>query len=81
MCSAGTHSLTLGFYSHSPVLLTRTFILFFKKLLYFLKFCVCWVFIVVRTGFSPVWEIGGYSLVAVYRLLIAVVSLAAEHRL
>ena len=35
----------------------------------------------LHAGFSPVAASGGYSLVAVHRLLIAVASLVVEHRL
>lgn len=48
---------------------------------FFFKFSwQCWVFIAAHR-FSPVAVSEGYSLVAVCRLLIAVASLVAEHRL
>ena len=40
---------------------------------------MCWAFVVLRL--SLVAESGGYSLVAVHGLLIAVASLVVEHRL
>ena len=43
-------------------------------------FWLCWVFIAAH-GFSLVAMSGGYSLVAVLRLLIVVASLVVEHRL
>ena len=39
-----------------------------------------WVFIAAQ-AFLCSWRVGGYTLVVVRRLLIAVASLAAEHRL
>ena len=42
-------------------------------------FLACWVFVAV-CGLSLVVASGGYSLVAVGRLLITVASLVAEHR-
>ena len=49
-------------------------------LLIYLLIWLCWVFAAAH-GLSVVSESRGYSLGAVYRLLIAVVSLAGEHRL
>ena len=46
----------------------------------FIYFCLCWVFIAMW-GISLVAAIGGYSLVAVCRLLIVMASLVAEHGL
>ena len=43
-------------------------------------FWLCWVLIAAR-GLSLVAASGGYSFVAVCRLLIAVASLVAEHKL
>ena len=43
-------------------------------------FWLLWVFVVAR-GLSLVAESGGYSLVAVHRLLIAVASLVVVHGL
>ena len=54
--------------------------LFFKRLIYLFYLWLCWVF-VAACGLSPVMASGGYSLVAVCGLLIAVVSLIVEHRL
>ena len=48
--------------------------------IFFLSFWLCWVF-VATCGLSLVVASGGYSLVSVCRLLTAVASLAAEHRL
>ena len=47
--------------------------------LLFTEFWLCWVFIAVR-GLSPVLASGGSSLVAVCGILVAVASLASEHR-
>ena len=52
-----------------------SFLKFFK--IYFGLHCVC----VAERGHSLVAEGGGYSLFAVFRLLIAVVSLVAKHGL
>ena len=46
----------------------------------FIYFWLRWVFVAVR-GLSLVAVRGGYSFVAVHRLLIAVASLVAEHGL
>ena len=46
----------------------------------FIYFCPCWVFIAVH-GCSLIMVSGGYSLVVVYRLPIAVASLVVEHGL
>ena len=56
----------------------------FSSAAYFLKnnifdFWLLWVFI-ASCGFPLVVASRGYSLVAVYRLLIVVVSLVVEHR-
>ena len=47
---------------------------------FFFFFWLFWIF-VAASGLSIVTVKRGYSLVAVHRLLIAVASLAAEHRL
>ena len=52
---------------------------FLKKFL-FISFWLHWVFIVAHR-LSLVAASGGYSLVVVHGLLIAVASLVAEHRL
>ena len=52
-----------------------SFLFFFLILIYF---WLCWVFIAVH-GLSLVAMGGGYSLIAVHVLLIAVTSLVAEH--
>jgi len=44
-----------------------------------LYFWLCWVFIIAQ-GLSLVAATGGYSLVVVHGLLIAVASLVLEHR-
>ena len=56
--------------------------LFFNKNICIFKiyFRLCWVFI-ATLRFSLVVESGGYSLVTVRGLLIAVASLVAEYRL
>ena len=46
----------------------------------FVHFWLCWVFI-TACGLSLVAASGGYCLVAVLRLLIAVGSLVIQHRL
>ena len=51
----------------------------FKKIVYFNFFWLYWVF--AAHGLSLVVESGGYSLVVVCGLLIAVASLVASHRL
>ena len=51
-----------------------------ETLLIYLNFWLNWVFIAVF-GLSLVAPIGGYSLVEVCRLLVAVTSLVAERRL
>ena len=52
---------------------------FFFYFILFIYFCLRWVFFAAR-GLSLVVVSGGYS-VTVRRLLIAVASLLAEHRL
>ena len=52
-------------------------ILFSLKNIYF---WLCWVFVAV-CGLSLVVASGGYSLVVVHRLLVAVASLVSEFRL
>ena len=77
-CQAGENPLYNLLYLESNCLLhihTQHFSFFF-----FFNFWLCWVFVAVH-GLSVVAEIRGYSLVAVHRLLIAVTSVAAEHRL
>ena len=51
----------------------------FKKLIVFIYFWLCWVF-VANAGFSLVEVSRGYSLIAVHRLLIVAASLVG-HRL
>ena len=63
----------------SFVVVVVTFFLFFKIYL-FIYFWLRWVFIGVH-GLSLVAVSGGYSFVVVRRLLVAVASLVAEHRL
>ena len=46
----------------------------------FFFFGLCWVFVVVH-GLSPAAVSGGYSLVAVPGVLIAIASLVSEHGL
>ena len=46
----------------------------------FIYFSLCWVF-VAACGLSLVVVSGGYSLAAVYRLLIKVASFVVEHGL
>ena len=46
----------------------------------FIYFLLHWIFVAVH-DISLVAVSGGYSLIALYRLLIAVVSLVVEHRL
>ena len=46
----------------------------------FIYFWLCCVFVAV-CGLSLVEESGGYSVIVVHGLLIAVASLVAEHRL
>ena len=46
----------------------------------FVQVWLCWVFIAV-CGLSLVWESRGYSLVVVWGLLIAAVSLVVVHGL
>ena len=55
----------------------NTFLIFFNV---FISFWLCWVFIAV-CGFSLVAVSGDYCLVVVLGILIAVASLAVEHRL
>ena len=77
-CQAGENPLYNLLYLESNCLLhihTQHFSFFF-----FFNFWLCWVFVAVH-GLSLVAESRGYSLVAVHRLLIAVTSVAAEHRL
>ena len=57
------------------LVLTLFFSFLFLILIYF---WLCWVFIAVH-GLSLVAMGGGYSLIAVHVLLIAVTSLVAEH--
>ena len=52
----------------------------FKKIFKFIYFWLCWVFF-AASRLSLVVGSGGYSLVALHRLLIAVASLIVEHRL
>ena len=49
----------------------------FKKLIVFIYFWLCWVF-VANAGFSLVEVSRGYSLIAVHRLLIVAASLVAK---
>ena len=54
---------------------------FKNKFIYlFIHFWLCWVFVAV-CGLSLIVVSSAYSFVVVCRLLIAVVSLVAEHRL
>ena len=53
---------------------------FFKKFFIITYFCLLWV-LVAACGLSLVAASRGYSLDAVFGLLIAVASLVAEHRL
>ena len=64
-----------------------TFCFYFFCLVYvflvnvlFIYFLLHWIFVAVH-DISLVAVSGGYSLIALYRLLIAVVSLVVEHRL
>ena len=52
----------------------------FKKIIVFIYFWLCWVF-VANAGFSLVEVSRGYSLTVVHRLLIVVASFVVEHRL
>ena len=59
----------------------RTTVYFFRFFkIYFICLCLCWVFI-AALRLSLVVASRGYSLVAVLGLLIAAVSLVAEHGL
>ena len=55
----------------------RLLISFFLKFIYLFYLWLCWVF-VAACGLSPVMASGGYSLVAVCRLLIAIVPLIVD---
>ena len=64
-----------------------TFCFYFFCLVYvflvnvlFIYFLLHWIFVAAH-NISLVAVSGGYSLIALYRLLIAVVSLVVEHRL
>ena len=52
---------------------------FLKNFYLFILFWLCWLFVAARV--FPLVASGGYHLLAVCRLLIAVTSLVAEHRL
>ena len=69
------------FFSPSTLLSFKHYYsLTFKKFVDFYYFWLCWVFVAVL-GVSLVVVRRSYSLIAVHKLLIAVASLAAEHRL
>ena len=55
-------------------------VFFFKNIVLFIYLWLCWVFVAASRHFSSCSEQGGYSLVAVLRLLLSVALLAA-HRL
>ena len=63
-------------YFYSEIMLRKHFFNFS----FYLYFGLCWLFIAVN-GLPLIAAIRGYSPVVVLRLLIAVASLAAEHRL
>ena len=78
------HSIVeMGYLLIIKLLLCKIFfLLLFFLVSLFIYFWLCWVFIAgCWVGFSLVMAGGGYSLVAVHRLLTAAVSLVAEHRL
>ena len=68
-----TVALAAQLFFHSLIYLFKMIFILFYLLMAVLSLFCC-------TGFYPVAESGGSS-VAVHRLLIAVASLAAEHRL